>query len=64
MLPIPLGYSQAHSRLRVYGESVAFFGGDAREGAIIHSHYEELMKHAALMVGWLHLVLSKLCVQL
>nr|GEV86978.1 ABC transporter D family member 1 isoform X1 [Tanacetum cinerariifolium] len=39
-----------HERLRTHAESVAFFGGGAREKAMIESRFNELLAHAKILL--------------
>ncbi|CAH9103035.1 unnamed protein product [Cuscuta epithymum] len=39
-----------HERLRTHAESVAFFGGGAREKEMVDSRFEELLNHSALLL--------------
>ncbi|XP_051143944.1 ABC transporter D family member 1-like [Andrographis paniculata] len=39
-----------HERLRVHAESVAFFGGGAREKEVIESRFRELFNHSILLL--------------
>lgn len=49
-----------HERLRTHAESVAFFGGGAREKAMIESRFNELLAHAKILLRkkWLFGVLD------
>nr|XP_043614647.1 ABC transporter D family member 1-like [Erigeron canadensis] len=49
-----------HERLRTHAESVAFFGGGARERAMIESRFNELLAHAKMLLRkkWLFGVLD------
>ncbi|KAL7588610.1 hypothetical protein Lser_V15G35633 [Lactuca serriola] len=49
-----------HERLRTHAESVAFFGGGAREKAMIESRFNELLAHAKIFLRkkWLFGVLD------
>lgn len=49
-----------HERLRTHAESVAFFGGGAREKAMVESRFEELIAHSALLLKkkWLFGILD------
>ncbi|GAV87165.1 ABC_tran domain-containing protein/ABC_membrane_2 domain-containing protein [Cephalotus follicularis] len=39
-----------HERLRTHAESVAFFGGGAREKAMVESRFRELLDHSLLLL--------------
>lgn len=39
-----------HERLRTHAESIAFFGGGAREKAMVESRFMELLNHSALLL--------------
>ncbi|KAA8546824.1 hypothetical protein F0562_003251 [Nyssa sinensis] len=39
-----------HERLRTHAESVAFFGGGAREKAMVESRFRELLNHSTLLM--------------
>nr|GLL18862.1 ABC transporter D family member 1 [Ipomoea trifida] len=39
-----------HERLRTHAESVAFFGGGAREKEMVESRFKELLHHSALLL--------------
>jgi ABC-type uncharacterized transport system fused permease/ATPase subunit len=45
------GFRAAHARLRQHAESVAFFGGGAREGGAIRAAYAALSRHLDAVVG-------------
>ncbi|XP_024991284.1 ABC transporter D family member 1 isoform X2 [Cynara cardunculus var. scolymus] len=49
-----------HERLRTHAESVAFFGGGAREKAMIESRFNELLVHANILLRrrWLFGILD------
>ncbi|KAM7517453.1 hypothetical protein LguiB_016415 [Lonicera macranthoides] len=49
-----------HERLRTHAESVAFFGGGAREKAMIESRFGELLDHSILLLKkkWLFGILD------
>lgn len=49
-----------HERLRTHAESVAFFGGGAREKAMIESRFNELLVHAKILLRkkWLFGILD------
>lgn len=49
-----------HERLRAHAESVAFFGGGAREKAMIESRFRELLEHSLLLLKkkWLFGILD------
>lgn len=49
-----------HERLRTHAESVAFFGGGAREKAMIESKFEKLLNHSLLLMRkkWLYGILD------
>ncbi|XP_043813595.1 ABC transporter D family member 1 isoform X2 [Manihot esculenta] len=49
-----------HERLRTHAESVAFFGGGAREKAMIESRFRELLDHSLLLLKkkWLYGILD------
>ncbi|XP_037493879.1 ABC transporter D family member 1-like [Jatropha curcas] len=49
-----------HERLRTHAESVAFFGGGAREKAMIESRFRELLNHSLLLLKkkWLYGILD------
>lgn len=49
-----------HERLRAHAESVAFFGGGAREKAMIESRFRELLDHSLLLLKkkWLFGILD------
>ena len=43
---IPAGtYRQLHARLRTNAEPVAFYGGVEKEGSLITSKFQQLVKH-------------------
>ena len=44
-------FRNAHSRLRTHAESVAFFAGGAKEGALISSTFENLAAHLRSLIG-------------
>ncbi len=39
-----------HTRLRAHAESVAFFGGGAREGATVAAGFDALMRHLSAVI--------------
>ncbi|XP_074306712.1 ABC transporter D family member 1 isoform X2 [Silene latifolia] len=45
-----------HERLRTHAESVAFFGGGAREKSMVESKFEKLLNHSLLLIKkkWLY----------
>ncbi|MBA0671101.1 hypothetical protein Goklo_024539, partial [Gossypium klotzschianum] len=49
-----------HERLRTHAESVAFFGGGAREKAMVDSRFRELLDHSLLLLKkkWLFGILD------
>ncbi|CAI0420489.1 unnamed protein product [Linum tenue] len=49
-----------HERLRTHAESVAFFGGGAREKAMIESRFKELLRHSTFLLKkkWLYGILD------
>lgn len=49
-----------HERLRTHAESVAFFGGGAREKAMIESRFQELLNHSGSLLKkkWLFGILD------
>ncbi|XP_021887084.1 ABC transporter D family member 1-like [Carica papaya] len=49
-----------HERLRTHAESVAFFGGGAREKAMVESKFRELLDHSVLLLKkkWLFGILD------
>ncbi|KAF5196503.1 Abc transporter d family member, partial [Thalictrum thalictroides] len=49
-----------HERLRTHAESVAFFGGGAREKAMVNSRFRELLDHSKLLLKkkWLYGILD------
>ncbi|CAN1224688.1 ABC transporter D family member 1 [Linum perenne] len=49
-----------HERLRTHAESVAFFGGGAREKNMIESRFKELLRHSTLLLKkkWLYGILD------
>ena len=51
-------FRNVHTRLRTHAESVAFFGGGAREGASVAATFDALMLHLRKMsdVRWAHAV--------
>ena len=53
--------SYVQTRLRLHGESVAFFGGCARESEIISSKYDQLLKHQHRVVRMLFFLLFDQC---
>jgi len=44
-------FRNAHSRLRTHAESVAFFGGGAKEGALVGTTFENLAEHLKSLIG-------------
>jgi ABC-type uncharacterized transport system fused permease/ATPase subunit len=38
-------FRNVHARLRTHAESIAFFGGGAREGKTVDNYFNDLMKH-------------------
>ena len=52
------GFRGVHSRLRTHAESVAFFGGGAKEGASVAASFDTLMAHLRRMsdTRWAHAV--------
>ena len=48
----------SHARLRSHAESVAFFGGGAREAATVGARFSELLRHSAALARarWAHAV--------
>ncbi|GJP52743.1 hypothetical protein CLOM_g11828 [Closterium sp. NIES-68] len=40
-------YRQLHARVRTHSESIAFYGGHGREGALISQAFSALVKHSA-----------------
>ena len=51
-------FRNVHSRLRTHAESVAFFGGGAKEGASVAATFDTLMLHLRKMTDarWTHAV--------
>lgn len=49
-----------HERLRTHAESVAFFGGGAREKTMVESKFEKLLNHSLLLMRkkWLYGILD------
>ncbi|XP_057541613.1 ABC transporter D family member 1-like isoform X1 [Amaranthus tricolor] len=49
-----------HERLRTHAESVAFFGGGAREKAMVEAKFEKLLNHSLLLMKkkWLYGILD------
>ena len=49
-----------HTRLRTYGESVAFFGGDTLEGELCHKSFKAVLKHERKVAKatWRHKVVD------
>ncbi|XP_065875932.1 ABC transporter D family member 1 [Euphorbia lathyris] len=49
-----------HERLRTHAESVAFFGGGAREKAMIETRFRDLLNHSLLLLKkkWLYGILD------
>ncbi|KAK9098569.1 hypothetical protein Syun_025614 [Stephania yunnanensis] len=49
-----------HARLRTHAESVAFFGGGAREKAMVDSRFSELLDHSGILLKkkWLFGILD------
>ncbi|KMT09515.1 hypothetical protein BVRB_6g129810 [Beta vulgaris subsp. vulgaris] len=49
-----------HERLRTHAESVAFFGGGAREKMMVESKFEKLLSHSLLLMKkkWLYGILD------
>ncbi|KAF8404262.1 hypothetical protein HHK36_009144 [Tetracentron sinense] len=49
-----------HARLRTHAESVAFFGGGAREKAMVESRFRELLDHSKILLKkkWLFGILD------
>ncbi|XP_022739665.1 ABC transporter D family member 1-like isoform X2 [Durio zibethinus] len=49
-----------HERLRTHAESIAFFGGGAREKAMVESRFRELLDHSLLLLKkkWLFGILD------
>ncbi|XP_057530328.1 ABC transporter D family member 1-like [Amaranthus tricolor] len=49
-----------HERLRTHAESVAFFGGGAREKAMVEAKFEKLLNHSLFLVKkkWLYGILD------
>ena len=43
-------FRNIHNRLRTHAESVAFFGGGAREGATIAASFDALMQHLSSVI--------------
>jgi ABC-type uncharacterized transport system fused permease/ATPase subunit len=43
-------FRNIHTRLRTHAESIAFFGGGAREGSTIASIFDDLLKHLRTVV--------------
>ncbi|XP_077248712.1 ABC transporter D family member 1-like [Tasmannia lanceolata] len=50
----------AHARLRTHAESIAFFGGGAREKAMVDSRFKELLDHSEILLKkkWLFGILD------
>lgn len=44
-------FRNAHSRLRTHAESIAFFGGGTKEGALISAGYERLAAHLRSLIA-------------
>ncbi len=44
-------FRNAHSRLRTHAESVAFFGGGSKEGALVGATFENLAVHLRSLIG-------------
>ncbi|CAI9294727.1 unnamed protein product [Lactuca saligna] len=57
---IQVVFDSMHERLRTHAESVASFGGGAREKAMIESRFNELLAHAKILLRkkWLFGVLD------
>lgn len=53
-------FRYVQTRVRTHGESVAFFGGDAREGAIAHNHFDAVIQHShrKAFAQWRHGILD------
>lgn len=50
--PLPPGsYRQLQARLRTNAESVAFYGGIEKEGALIRRSFSTLVAHQASLLG-------------
>ena len=51
-------FRASHARLRAHAESVAFFGGGAREAATVGARFSELLRHSASLARarWAHAV--------
>ena len=51
-------FRNVHTRLRTHAESVAFFGGGAKEGAIVAATFDSLMRHLrhVATARWAHTV--------
>lgn len=49
-----------HERLRTHAESVAFFGGGAREKAMVNSKFKDLLDHSKILLKkkWLYGILD------
>jgi ABC-type uncharacterized transport system fused permease/ATPase subunit len=45
------GFRAAHSRLRAHAESVAFFGGGAKEGRTVSAAFDALAAHLRSLIG-------------
>ena len=45
-------FRNVHARLRTHAESVAFFGGGAREGATVESHFSTLIAHLRRVINF------------
>lgn len=43
-------FRNVHTRLRMHAESVAFFGGGAREGATVAAGFDALMRHLSAVI--------------
>ena len=39
-------FRAAHSRLRTHAESIAFFGGGAKEGGAVARQFDALLRHS------------------
>ncbi|KAK9820297.1 hypothetical protein WJX72_008694 [[Myrmecia] bisecta] len=44
-------FRNIHTRLRTHAESIAFFGGGAREGSTVSTYFNKLMGHLRRMIG-------------
>lgn len=58
-------FRYVHTRLRTHAESIAFFGGDALEGAVCSQAFHTLLEHdtAVARASWKYEILNDFVIQ-